>query len=198
MRGPARCATTARSAPPRAAPPTSSRRAMSFWSSRSPRHTTGADASGRGEGGKACRRCRDSICARSRGIGRAGRDRPAYRPRARHDRRVRYEISQFNRATQAKRQPGSAIKPFVYLAALNTASRRRPGARRADLDQPGPRPAAVDAGQLRARRIPRAAPCGSRSSIRATRRPPASRDRRDGGGRRDGRGFGIMDHMPRA
>ncbi len=30
-----------------------------------------------------------------------------------------YTISQFNRATQAKRQPGSAFKPFVYLAALN-------------------------------------------------------------------------------
>jgi penicillin-binding protein 1A len=29
-----------------------------------------------------------------------------------------YEISQFNRATQAKRQPGSAIKPFVYLTAM--------------------------------------------------------------------------------
>ncbi|HXP12652.1 MAG TPA: transglycosylase domain-containing protein, partial [Stellaceae bacterium] len=30
-----------------------------------------------------------------------------------------YEISQFDRANQAKRQTGSAIKPFVYLAALD-------------------------------------------------------------------------------
>jgi len=29
-----------------------------------------------------------------------------------------YKRSQFNRATKAKRQPGSAFKPFVYLAAL--------------------------------------------------------------------------------
>ena len=31
---------------------------------------------------------------------------------------VNYRQSQFNRATQAKRQPGSAFKPFVYLAAI--------------------------------------------------------------------------------
>lgn len=31
---------------------------------------------------------------------------------------VDYRESQFNRATQAKRQPGSAFKPFVFLAAL--------------------------------------------------------------------------------
>ena len=30
-----------------------------------------------------------------------------------------YEMSQFDRATQAMRQTGSAIKPFVYLAALD-------------------------------------------------------------------------------
>jgi penicillin-binding protein 1A len=30
-----------------------------------------------------------------------------------------YEMSQFDRATQAKRQTGSAIKPFIYLAALD-------------------------------------------------------------------------------
>jgi len=29
-----------------------------------------------------------------------------------------FEISEFNRATQAKRQPGSAFKPFVYITAL--------------------------------------------------------------------------------
>lgn len=31
----------------------------------------------------------------------------------------KYDSSEFNRATQAKRQPGSAFKPFVYLAALD-------------------------------------------------------------------------------
>ena len=29
-----------------------------------------------------------------------------------------FQLSQFNRATQAKRQPGSAFKPFVYISAL--------------------------------------------------------------------------------
>ncbi len=31
---------------------------------------------------------------------------------------VDFRVNQFNRCTQAKRQPGSAFKPFVYLAAL--------------------------------------------------------------------------------
>jgi penicillin-binding protein 1A len=36
-----------------------------------------------------------------------------------------YNESQFNRATQAQRQPGSAFKPFVYLAGLEAGLRPR-------------------------------------------------------------------------
>jgi len=41
-----------------------------------------------------------------------------------------YRISQFNRATQARRQPGSVFKPFVFAAALDRGA--RPGEMVAD------------------------------------------------------------------
>ena len=41
-----------------------------------------------------------------------------------------YMMSEFNRATQAKRQPGSAFKPFVFLAAIEAG--RTPASRVVD------------------------------------------------------------------
>ena len=57
--------------------------------------------------------------ARSRRpVRRAGRDRPAHRRRSRPWSAARLPQEQFNLAAQARRQPGSAFKPFVLLAAL--------------------------------------------------------------------------------
>jgi len=41
-----------------------------------------------------------------------------------------FDQSQFNRATQALRQPGSAFKPFVYAAALDNGYTNSTGRRR--------------------------------------------------------------------
>ena len=61
-----------------------------------------------------------------------------------------FDQSQFDRATQAMRQPGSSFKPFVYSAALDngytpsTHRRRRP-----DRDRPGPGRRHLASGELR-------------------------------------------------
>ncbi len=63
--------------------------------------------------------------------------------------------SEFNRAVQARRQPGSAFKPFVYIAALEsgftaaTPRRRRAGVVRRRSRRPG-----LEAGELRSQ-VPR-------------------------------------------
>jgi penicillin-binding protein 1B len=49
-----------------------------------------------------------------------------------------YHTSQFNRATLAARQPGSAFKPFVYLAALRHRGNRRPRLTPASLVEDSP------------------------------------------------------------
>ncbi len=50
-----------------------------------------------------------------------------------------YEESQFNRAVDARRQPGSAIKPFVYAAALESGEREGKPITLADLYMDEPR-----------------------------------------------------------
>ena len=80
-----------------------------------------------------------------------------------------FDQSEFNRATQAMRQPGSSFKPFVYAAALDngyTPSTRR--ARRADRRSTRARAAGLDAGELRAASSTGPRRCASASSIRAT------------------------------
>ena len=62
-----------------------------------------------------------------------------------------YGESQFNRATQAQRQPGSAFKPFVYLAGLEAgfAARRTASSTRRSASAIGSR--AILPGATRAR-----------------------------------------------
>ena len=81
-----------------------------------------------------------------------------------------YDQSQFNRATQAMRQPGSSFKPFVYAdrarQRLHALDR---GDGRADRDRPGPGHAAVAAGKLFDRQVLRPLDAAlSASSSRAT------------------------------
>ena len=78
------------------------------------------DARPAAPGGRRERRSTDARYGRAearRRPGRAGRD-DARRRDPRDGGRARLPASQFNRATQALRQPGSSFKPFVYVAAL--------------------------------------------------------------------------------
>ena len=79
-----------------------------------------------------------------------------------------YDQSQFNRATQALRQPGSSFKPFVYAAALDNGYTPSTVVLDApiEIDQ-GPGPASGGRRTTRAISTARR-PCVSASSIRAT------------------------------
>ena len=79
-----------------------------------------------------------------------------------------FSQSEFNRATQALRQPGSAFKPFVYATALDNGYTPRPSsstARSRSTKAPACRP-----GGLRISRNPSLGPsrCATGSSIRRT------------------------------
>ena len=80
-----------------------------------------------------------------------------------------YRQSKFNRATQAQRQPGSAFKPFVYLAALESGhDAGQHGAGRADHARPGPGPAAMASPRTSATTSSARSRCGSGWRSRAT------------------------------
>ena len=97
-----------------------------------------------------------------------------------------FEISQFNRATQAKRQPGSSIKPFVYLTALEhgfTPSTLVVDAPISISQGPGMPP--WTPANYNSRRVPRADAAARRAREVAEHGDGAARrDRRHGGDRR--------------
>jgi penicillin-binding protein 1A len=79
-----------------------------------------------------------------------------------------FHDSQFDRATQAKRQPGSSIKPFVYVTALE--GDYTPSSIVEDAPISLPRAPACRCGARSITRAPRSgrARCARRWSIRAT------------------------------
>lgn len=107
-----------------------------------------------------------------------------------------FGMSEFNRATQASRQPGSAFKPFVYLAALNqgytpsTIVLDIPLAIRQE-GQPDYRPTNFDGGQL--------GPVPMRVGVERSRNLMTVRILQEVGldpVREIARTFGIYDDMP--
>ena len=60
-----------------------------------------------------------------------------------------YDQSQFNRATQALRQPGSSFKPLVYAAALDNGYTPSTSCSTRRSKSTGPGPGRLEAGKLR-------------------------------------------------
>ena len=80
-----------------------------------------------------------------------------------------FDQSEFNRATQAMRQPGSSFKPFVYAAALDNGYTPSTIIMDApiEIDQ-GHGRRHLAAGELRRQVLSAPRPCASASNIRAT------------------------------
>ena len=74
---------------------------------------------GRAQGPKIRQAARLTAVADPRSRRRHRRHGPAHRPRARHRRRLLVRHEPVRPRPQAKRQPGSSFKPFVYAAAMD-------------------------------------------------------------------------------
>ncbi len=110
-----------------------------------------------------------------------------------------FAISQFDRATQAYRQTGSAIKPFVFLTALDHGFTPSTRVSDAPISLPqGPGLPMWTPTNYEAEQLPRADAAAHRA--RAVDRHPDRSPRHDGrhGPDRQARSkrFGIMDHVP--